>query len=153
LQMVADGAAGQTRAEMQKVLATGAAATGLSESALNQASKDLTQSLHDGNTNVILETANAIWCRQGAPIKPDFIACNRQFYAATIDSLNFADPHSVDIINHWASEKTHGRIPSIVDHLDPEYCRLFLANAVYFKGKWSDPFDPGATQDRPFHLR
>jgi serpin B len=30
---------------------------------------------------------------------------------------------------------------------------LFLANAVYFKGKWSDPFKPRDTSDRPFYLR
>jgi serpin B len=30
---------------------------------------------------------------------------------------------------------------------------LFLANAVYFKGKWSEPFDVKDTKDRPFHLR
>ena len=28
-----------------------------------------------------------------------------------------------------------------------------LANAVYFKGKWEDPFELRDTKDRPFHLR
>ena len=154
LQMVANGAAGQTKTEMQKVLDTSTEATGLSESSLNQANKEITESLNGGNTNVILEIANAIWCRQGAPIKPDFLACNGEFFGATVAPLDFADPHSVDIINHWASEKTHGRITRIADGmLDPVYGRLFLANAVYFKGKWSDPFDPTDTRKRVFHLR
>jgi serine protease inhibitor len=154
LQMVANGAAGQTKTEMQKVLGTAAATTGLSDVAADQASKEMAQSLHGGNTNVILEIANAIWYRRDATAKPNFIACNREFFDATVAPLDFADPHSVDIINNWASEKTHGRISQIADGLiDPEYGRLFLANAVYFKGKWSDPFDPGDTQDRPFYLR
>ena len=68
--------------------------------------------------------------------------------------LNFADPHSVDIINAWANEKTHGKISRIADGMiDPIYTRLFLANAVYFKGKWAEPFDAKDTKDRPFHLR
>jgi serine protease inhibitor len=150
LQMVGNGAAGRTKAEMQQVLGT----TGLSSDVINAANKDIAQSLNNFNTNVILTTANAIWYRQEAPVKLDFIACNQQFFGATVDALNFADPHSVDVINAWANEKTHGRISRIADGMiDPVYTRLYLANAVYFKGKWADPFDASDTKDRPFYLR
>jgi serine protease inhibitor len=150
LQMVGSGAAGQTKAEMQQVLET----TGLSSDTVSAANKKIAQSLNSGNTNVILTTANAIWYRQGAPVKPEFIARNQQFFGATVDALNFADPHSVDIINAWANEKTHGKISRIADGMiDPKYTRLFLANAVYFKGKWAEPFDAKDTKDWPFHLR
>jgi len=37
--------------------------------------------------------------------------------------------------------------------IDPIYSRLFLANAVFFKGKWSDPFEVNDTKDRIFDLR
>ena len=150
LQMVGSGAAGQTKTEMQSVLGT----TGLSSDAVNAANKEIAQSLNSGNTNIILTTANAIWYRQGAPVKPEFIARNQKFFGSTVAPLNFADPHSVDIINAWANEKTHGKISRIADGMiDPIYTRLFLANAVYFKGKWADPFDAKDTKDRPFHLR
>src|SRR5208282_4977548 len=150
LQMVGNGAAGRTRTEMQQVLGT----TGLPPAVVNEANKDIAQSLNNGNTNVILTTANAIWYREGAPVKPEFIACNQQFFGATVQALNFANPHSVDIINAWANEKTHGKISRIADGMiDPVWTRLFLANAVYFKGKWADPFDAKDTKDRPFHLR
>jgi len=39
----------------------------------------------------------------------------------------------------------------IADDLDPNTV-LLLANAVYFKGKWANEFDPKATIDRPFHV-
>jgi serpin B len=150
LEMVGNGAAGQTKTEMQQVLGT----MGLSSAAVNGANKDIAQSLNNGNTNIILTTANAIWYRQGAPVKPEFIARNQKFFGATVDALNFVDPHSVDIINAWANEKTHGKISRIADGMiDPIYTRLFLANAVYFKGKWAEPFDANDTKDRPFHLR
>jgi serine protease inhibitor len=150
LQMVGNGTAGRTKAEMQQILGT----TGLSSAAVNGANKDIAQSLNSGNTNVILTTANAIWYRQGAPVKPEFIACNQQFFGATVDGLNFQDPHSVDVINAWANEKTHGKISRIADGMiDPKYTQLFLANAVYFKGKWAEPFDAKDTKDWPFHLR
>jgi serpin B len=150
LQMVGNGAAGPTKTEMQQVLGT----TGLSPAVVNDANKDIAQSLNRGNTNVILTTANAIWYRQGSPVKPEFIACNRQFFGATVEALNFADPHSVDRINAWANEKTRGKISRIADGMiDPVNTRLFLANAVYFKGKWADPFEVKDTKDRPFYLR
>ena len=150
LQMVANGAAGQTKSEMQNVLGT--SATGLADVALNQASKDVSQSLLGGNPDVTLEIANAIWCRKDAAIKPDFLACNREYFGATIAPLDFADPGSVDVINQWASDKTHGHISRFIDSVNPENARLVLANAVYFKGKWADPFDPGTTYSESFHL-
>jgi serpin B len=150
LQMAGSGAAGQTKIEMQQVLGT----TGLSSDTVSAANKEITQSLNSGNTNIILNTANAIWYRQDAHVKPEFMARNQQFFGATVAPLNFADPHSVDVINSWASEKTHGKISRIADGMiDQVYTRLFLANAVYFKGRWADPFDAKDTKDRPFHLR
>jgi serine protease inhibitor len=154
LQMVANGAAGNTKIEMEHVLGAGARTAGLSTAAENAAVKEIAQSLKGGDTNIILEIANAIWYRKQADVKPDFLARNQEFFGATVAPLDFADPHSVDIINNWASENTHERITHFADGMiDPIYARLFLANAVYFKGKWSDPFDSGSTQDRPFHLQ
>lgn len=149
LQMVANGAAGQTKTEMQRVLGT----TDLSAEEIGAANKMISQSLNTGNTNVILTTANAIWIQKGFSVKPDFIAMNQRFFGATVDSLDFKDPQVVNVINDWASEKTHGKITRIADGLDPIYTRLFLANAVYFKGKWADPFEVKATRDQSFYLR
>ena len=148
LQMVGNGAAGQTKTEMQSVLGT----AGLTTEDANAANKNILESLSQ-NTNVILTTANAIWCRAGVSLKPDFLAANRDFFDATVESIDFTDPASVDVINDWASEKTHGKIPSIADGMiDPDQTQMFLANAVYFKGKWEDPFDASDTKDRPFYL-
>jgi serine protease inhibitor len=149
LQMVCNGAGGQTKVEMQQVLGT----TGLQPDALNQANSDFDDSLNKVNTNVVLTTANAIWYRQGTPVKPAFIACNQQFFGATVDALDFNDPRSIDVMNTWASEKTHGRIKRIADGMINPLTDLLLANAVYFKGKWEVPFEMKSTKDRVFHLR
>lgn len=150
LQMVGNGAAGQTKTEMQKVLGT----SSLSDDVVNQGNKDIAQSLNKGNTDNILIMANGIWYRQDAPVKPEFITCNQSFYDFTVSPFRLDDPHSIDAINDWASEKTHGHITHIADGLKIEDTpRLFLANAVYFKGKWSDPFDPHVTTGQPFYLR
>ena len=149
LQMVCNGARGQTVSEMQRVLGT----TGMAAEILNGANRGFDKSLNGRDTNVILNVANAIWCQAGAAIKPEFIACNQRFFGATVGTLDFGDPRSVSVINDWASEKTHGRITHIADGLLSSLTRVFLANAVYFKGKWEEPFEVKATKDRPFHLR
>jgi serpin B len=150
LQMVNNGAAGQTASEMRQVLGT----TGLSPDAVNAGNKADAASLDHLSPEVVLTTANAIWYQRGAEVKPAFLAVNRQFFDATVEPLDFADPHAVDVINAWANEKTKGKISRIADGMiDPVYGRLFLANAVYFHGKWDDPFNREDTQNRPFHLR
>jgi len=64
LQMVGNGAVGETKAEMQRVLKT----AGLPAETLNAACKDLNQSLNS-QTNVILNLANAIWHQEGVRLK------------------------------------------------------------------------------------
>ncbi len=148
LQMAGNGAGGQTKTEMQQVLG----ATGLPQNILNEANRDINRSLASTDTNNILTIANALWYQAGIPAKPDFISCNQQFFGATVAPLDFTNDHSVDVINTWAGEKTRGKITHIADGLTSPPPKLFLANAVYFKGKWEDPFDKGGTKDRPFHL-
>jgi serine protease inhibitor len=149
LQLVANGAGGQTKVEMQQVLET----SGISQGALNAGSREAALLLNPKDTNVILTTANALWYRQGAAIKPGFIEANQKFFSSTIKALDFGNARAAEAeINQWASDQTHGRITGIADGMiDPVYTDLILANAIYFKGKWLDPFDAKLTKDRPFH--
>ncbi len=149
LQMVENGAGGKTKEELRQALGI----AGLSQAAQNEANRDLSRSINSVTTNLVLNTANALWYRKGIPVKPEFIACNREFYQATVAGLNFDDPASVGVINSWVNEKTHGKIPGMVSGpIDPAIY-LYLANAVYFKGQWMTPFEAKDTKDRDFHLR
>ena len=149
LQMVGNGAVGQTRTEMQQVLGT----ADLPDAVVNEANKEIGQSLNRQNTNVILNIANGIWYGMNGPPKPEFIACNQQFYGFSLEPFTLGDLNSAEI-NKWASEKTHGRITHIADGLmGVDTPTLFLANVVYFKGKWADQFEVKNTKDQPFHLR
>ncbi|HEY4415826.1 MAG TPA: serpin family protein [Verrucomicrobiae bacterium] len=149
LQMAANGAAGSTKTEMQAALGT----TKLTDGDVNAGNREIIHDLNADNTNVVLNTANAIWVQKGFLVKPDFIATNQSFFDATIGDLDFTSQQSVEVINQWASEKTHGKIPSFLSQPPGEAMRLLLANAVYFKGKWADPFEAKDTHDEPFYLR
>ena len=56
----------------------------------------------------------------------------------------------VKAIDAWVAEKTRGEIPQILGK--PLESAAFVAlNALYFKAKWQEPFDPQATVSAPFH--
>ena len=147
LQMVANGAAGDTKAEMQRVLKT----AGLPAEALNAACKGLDQSLNS-QTNVILNLANAIWFQEGIRLKPGFVATNGRFFQAELAPVDFRKPESAKIINDWADHSTHGKIKDVVQWPFDPLTRVILADAIYFKGRWDRPFDKQATKDHAFNI-
>ena len=147
LQMVGNGAAGETKAEMQRVLKTG----GLPAETLNAACKDLNQSLNS-QPGVILNLANAIWYKKEFHLKPEFVSVNKQFFQAELGGVDFTKPESAQTINHWADTSTHGKIKEVVRWPFDPLTRVILANAIYFKGKWDRPFDKQATKDHAFNV-
>ena len=149
LQMACTGAEGQTKAEMERVLGT----ADFGGDVVNGANQDFERVLNGEGTNVALSVANGLWYQKGAQAKASFVASCQQYFGATVDGLDFADPRSVGVINAWASEKTRGKITSIADGMINPLTELFLANAVYFKGRWEEPFDAKLTKNRVFHLR
>lgn len=149
LQMIENGAGGKTKAELRQALGIAE----LSQSAQNTANRELNRSITATTTNLVLNTANGIWVRRGLQVEPAFVACNQDFYQATVEALDFSNPAAVHRINSWVKEQTRGKIPSILSGpMDPT-TSLYLANAVYFKGDWDRPFKTEDTKDREFHLR
>ena len=65
-------------------------------------------------------------------------------YLAPIEPLK-----SVEQVNNWCSNKTHGKIDKILEELNPNTLMIIL-NAVYFKGEWSLKFSELSTKKLPF---
>ena len=148
LQMVGNGAAGQTREELAQGLGTG----GLSTSGLNQAVQALDGSIRSAGTNVTLTIANSIWYSVDINVRPQFIAVNREFFGAAIESADFTDPRTAGVVNRWADQQTQGRIRQVFQGRLPSDTRMILANAIYFKGNWERKFDARLTEPQTFHL-
>lgn len=147
LTMTYNGARGSTKTAMARTLGIGA----IDVSPLNASNRQLLEALRKADPNARLEIANALWLREGLAINPEFVALNKNYYGADVRNLDFAgDPErATEIINAWVSRNTQGKIPSIVDGLEPDTA-LVLTDAVYFKGGWSDVFDPHASKPHPF---
>lgn len=147
LSMVYNGADNTTRTAMASTL-------GLSDMSLadvNQANAALEKTLEGVDPTVTVTIANALWGKQGVSFQPNFLQQNQQFYDAEVASLDFSRPDAVDQINSWVSQHTAGKIPQIIDRISPDDV-MFLINAIYFNGTWSNPFDPSLTRPQPFHL-
>lgn len=145
LHMAYNGAAGETEKAMSKALRL----DGISMDQVNDANIGLRSLMMSADPKVELSTANSVWLRQGFDVRQEFLDKNRSAYGMNVNNLNFTDPKSVDIINQWCSDNTKGRIPKIIDEIQPDDM-MFLINAVYFKGKWSTPFKPENTKEGDF---
>src|SRR6185369_11244557 len=146
LQMVINGATGDTRAELARALHVGE----LDAATVNAAGKNLQESLN-AETNAVLNLANGIWYQKGFSLKPEFVATDKTFFGAGLEPVDFQSPASAQVINAWADEKTHGKVKDVVSFPFPPQTKVVLANAIYFKGKWAEPFDKGRTEKGVFH--
>jgi serpin B len=147
LQMVENGAAGGTLAEMQQALKT----SGMPAGSLNAAFQDLNAQF-TGRKDVMLNLANGLWYQAGFHLKPAFAEDNQKFFQAGLAGVDFNNPQSANTINDWADTQTHGKIKDVVQFPFPPLTRLILANAIYFKGQWVTPFKKHLTRPRTFHL-
>jgi serpin B len=94
-----------------------------------------------------LLSANALMLQQnGDLISADYMAAMKTKYAAEIFKSA-----GLDDINGWVARKTDGKIPHMIDAVDPGAAATLL-NAVYFKARWASVFDPSFTKDEPFDL-
>ena len=151
LGMAYNGAAGATADGMARALEL----EGLSIDEVNRSYRDLIALLRRLDPRVTFEIANAIWYDDAYAhvFRPTFIETNRTYFDAVVRALAFGDPTAAQTINGWVSDKTRGRIPTIVPDPIPDSLIMYLINAIYFKGDWTQQFDKTLTRDAPFQLR
>lgn len=146
LGMVLNGAEKETADEIQKALKMDAVAL----ADLNAAYKTLINDLPVADSKVSLGLANSVWYRNDFSVENDFQSVLKNSFESEVTGLPFNDA-AKDRINKWASDKTNGKIPTVLDQIQPQHV-MFLLNALYFKGDWQTRFDAGKTQDTPFKL-
>jgi len=148
LSMVYNGAAGETREAIAKVLHL----EKFDLMQVNQENAALTAFLTNPDPKVTLEIANSIWTRLGEEFSSSFLKTNQDYYQAEVRALDFALPQAAATINGWVNEKTKGKIPTLVQPPLAQDLVMYLVNAIYFKGTWTVEFDPKLTGERDFFL-
>lgn len=89
-----------------------------------------------------MEIANGIWTALWLPVNNEFFATNAANYDAAAETADFGQQSTMDAIDEWVSEKTHGTIPSINEEPNDEIA-MMLINTLFFKGSWQNPFKSG----------
>lgn len=146
--MAYEGAAGNTASEMQQVFGFIS-----DDQKRREAISDTLAKLDSKNDMYKLQIANALWVKDGYQIKQDYLDTATTYYDSTVDNVDFVTNDGVNKINRWTSEKTQGKIKDVLapDSTD-ELTRMVITNAIYFKGKWGNQFNPGNTSDKLFWL-
>ena len=70
--------------------------------------------------------------------------CIRDRYDAQVQELDFTSPTAKDVINQWCATQTNNCIKEVIQEI-PADVRMYLINALYFKGIWKSQFDKSAT--------
>ncbi len=139
LAMTANGADGETLAQLERVLCTDESGNACDIGTIDKYMSAYMESTDTENSK--LSIANSIWIRdlpKPVAIKGDFLKANEQYFAAEVRRTLF-DQSTVNEINGWVSDKTDGMIDSIIDNI-PEETVMFLINALAFDAEWESPY-------------
>jgi len=147
LGMTLNGANGETYEAIKTTLEL----NGFSEDDINKSYQTLIELLTNLDEEVVFNITNSIWHRDNFNVEQNFIDLNKEYFNAEVQGLNFSNPTSKDVINDWVYDKTNGLIDKILDENIPAEIVMYLINAIYFKGVWSNEFDTDDTKEESFN--
>jgi serpin B len=147
LSMTYNGAQGNTKTAFDSVLNF----NGMSVDDINNSLFKITNELLYVDDKIEISIANSIWYKNKFEVEPDFISRNSKYYNAEVGPLDFSSGNAINIINKWVNDNTKGRITEIINSVNPNDL-MILANAIYFKGEWSEKFNINNTRKDNFYL-
>jgi serpin B len=152
LSMLELGAQGDTQAQIAGALGSAEMNAQQQAEGWSALSAELAAAAAVGGIDI--RSANSLWLQKGLAMDPSFMSSLSRYFASGVWQVDFAsDPAgAVEALNAWVARETHGRITSLFgpDGIT-DRTALVLANAVYFKAAWEQPFD-ATTSNGPFHL-
>ena len=133
LAMTANGADGDTLAQMEQVL-------GMDAENLNSFMLAYMDLLPEGKAYK-MSLANSIWFKDDPrfEVKESFLQTNADYYDASIYKAAF-DQSTLTDINTWVKKHTDGMIPEILDKI-PEDAIMYLVNALAFEAEWDEIYE------------
>ena len=141
LGMLVNGAGGETFDAMGNVLGL----NGLVIAEANAAYKDLMELLMGLDPSVEFRLANTSWLEEGMRIRRDYKSRVQETFGARIENVRFDESDMANAINGWVAESTEGRVTDLVTPEEFAGLLALMVNTAYFKGEWSDPFNPVET--------
>ena len=101
-----------------------------------------------------LTLANSMWFQTSLKelVDQEFLDTLTEVYAAGEGAFTPGSHTDAETINGWVKEQTRGKIDGIItaENLKADTLAI-LINALYFDGKWADPFEEWQVSDGKFH--
>ncbi|TSV94888.1 Serine protease inhibitor A3L [Bagarius yarrelli] len=143
------GAGGETHEQI--VSGLGFNSSVITDEEMHQAFLNLLENLNQ-RTGVDLNVGTAVYVNDTFKPHPEFLENFKHLYLSEGFSVDFkSTTKTMNEINKYVEEKTHGKISKFTENLDPQTI-MYLLSYVYFKGKWSIPFNPNNTKEAKFHV-
>ncbi|OJH41471.1 serpin family protein [Cystobacter ferrugineus] len=154
--MVYAGARGDTESQMAQALHFTLPRERLhpAVNALDLSLQARTEAKVEGGAPPTLRVVNAAWGQKGLAFESPFLDVLAQHYGTGMYAVDFTRKFESirEDINTWVEKQTMGRIQDLLQEgTVSRDTRLLLANALYFKGAWQEPFDETGTREAPFH--
>jgi serpin B len=152
LAMLELGAEGSTQTQIAHALGTSELTSEQQAAGWSALSAELAAA--GTSSGIDLQSANSLWLQKGLAMDPSFMADLSRYFASGVWQVDFAaDPAAAVVaLNAWVARETGGHIMSLfAQGAITDQTALVLANAVYFKAAWEQPFR-GETSNGPFHL-
>ena len=142
LSMTANGADGETLAQMEQVL-------GMDVEKLNSYMRSYMDLLPEAD-DYKLRLANSIWFKDDPnfAVEQSFLQTNADYYGAGAYKAAF-DKNTRNDINNWVKEHTDGMIPEIIDEI-PDEAIMYLVNALSFEAEWADVYQEYQVREESF---
>ncbi|KAF4355550.1 hypothetical protein F8388_003131 [Cannabis sativa] len=102
----------------------------------------------------LFSVANALWVHNQFQLIPSFRKITKTIYKAkvkNVDLMREGDKVREDV-NLRVEKETRGLIKQLLSKSVNLAPPLSLANAIYFKESWEDPFMVSKTRDKEFHI-
>ncbi|MBO5033514.1 MAG: serpin family protein [Lachnospiraceae bacterium] len=142
LAMAAFGSDGSTKAEFDKLLGEGAMVI----------SDDIMNSLPVESKNQILSLANSAWIDDQYLVDENWIGSIKSLLDAEAYQTDLSSTEAMNSMNDWIKTKTNEMINEMLTEPLDSDARLALFNTIYFKAKWSSPFEVESTYQDQFHV-
>ena len=144
LAMTANGADGETLAQMEQVL-------GMDVDNLNSYMLAYLELLPESK-DYKMSLANSIWFKDDPnfAVEQSFLQTNADYYGAGAYKAAF-DEGTRNDINNWVKEHTDGMIPEILDEI-PDEAIMYLVNALAFDAKWADEYEEHQIREGRFTM-
>ncbi len=145
--MTANGAKGETLAELEKVLGGG-----MPVEELNAQLYSFFEKLCRSEKTVF-ESANSVWVTDSPSfhVDSDFIKLVENTFRAEIAEAPFTEAATVDAINDWCAQHTDNMIKKILDYTDVSADTVMvLINALCFEALWRVQYEDHQIRDLTF---